>query len=64
MKRSRKDSLDDEVRIWIKVDAATRRLIRIAAAYADLEVAEWAADRLKEAAQQETGADQGTVSPK
>jgi hypothetical protein len=50
---------DGMVRISLSMDKKTRRLIRIAAAYADLEVGEWAANALREAAERETGADRG-----
>jgi hypothetical protein len=41
------------------MDAKTRRLIRIAAAYADMEVGEWAQQVLRLEAEKVTGADRG-----
>lgn len=41
------------------MNAYTRRQIRIAAAYADMEIGEWASKVLLEAAEQATGADRG-----
>jgi hypothetical protein len=48
-----------QVRISISMDAKTRRLIRIAAAYADMEVGEWAQQVLRLEAEKVTGADRG-----
>jgi uncharacterized protein (DUF1778 family) len=51
-----------QVRISISMDAKTRRLIRIAAAYADMEVGEWAQQILRQEAEKVTGADRGGKS--
>lgn len=49
----------DLIRISISVTSQLRKSIRIAAAYADLDVGEWAAKTLKEAADKAIGADRG-----
>ena len=50
---------DELVRMSITMDAATRKEIRIAAAYDDMELSEWCAQVLKKAAQRRTGGDHG-----
>jgi hypothetical protein len=54
-------ALDDQsqVRISISMDTKTRRLIRIAAAYNDMEVGEWATSVLRKEAERVSGADRG-----
>jgi len=49
----------DQIRISISVTPQLRESIRIAAAYADMDVGEWAATTLKEAADKAIGADRG-----
>lgn len=50
------------VRISIAITPALRKNIRIAAAYADMEVGEWAAQVLKFASDRAIGADRGETS--
>jgi hypothetical protein len=47
------------VRVSITISPALRKNIRIAAAYADMEVGEWAAQVLKLASDRAIGADRG-----
>jgi uncharacterized protein (DUF1778 family) len=49
----------DTVRLSITIDPEIRKIVRIAAAYADLEVGEWAGKVLREAAEKAIGADRG-----
>jgi hypothetical protein len=46
---------DSQVRISISMDAKTRKMIRIAAAYEDMEVGEWATKTLRKAAEERIG---------
>jgi hypothetical protein len=41
---------EEKIRVSITIDPPLRRKMRIAAAYADMEVGEWAAEVLKAAA--------------
>lgn len=46
-----------QVRISISMDPRTRKLIRIAAAYEDMDVGEWATEALRKAAEDAIAAD-------
>jgi uncharacterized protein (DUF1778 family) len=48
-----------QVRISISMEPRVRKMIRIAAAYADMEIGEWATNVLREAAEKAIGADRG-----
>jgi hypothetical protein len=50
---------EPQVRISISMDPQTRKLIRIAAAYADMEIGEWATKILREAAERDIDAHRG-----
>lgn len=47
---------DEQVRLSLTVTAYTRRQVRIAAAYADQEISEWAEQVLRKTAEDATGA--------
>lgn len=49
----------EQVRMSITMDKATRKEVRIAAAYDDKELSEWCVQVLKAAAQKRTGGDHG-----
>ena len=50
---------EDTVRLSITIDKSLRRLVRIAAAYRDMEISEWCAEVLRREAEKVTGADRG-----
>jgi hypothetical protein len=53
------EGAETTVRLSITVDRQLRKMIRIAAAYADLEISEWASEVLRDAAERAIGADRG-----
>lgn len=53
------ESKGEVVRLSISIDPAIRKMVRIAAAYADMEIGEWASKILREAAEKAIGADRG-----
>jgi len=54
-------SKGEMVRLSLTVDPRLRKKIRIAAAYADMEISEWASEVLREAAEKAIGADRGVA---
>jgi hypothetical protein len=50
---------NEQVRLSLTVSAYTRKQVRIAAAYADKEISEWAEEILLAAAEPKTGASRG-----